>query len=53
MLLEYFGKPIVQPRRDLFEKATQVKVSQSSDTGFFTKVEVDAAMDTCKRSELF
>ena len=36
MLLEYFGKHIVQPRCDLFEKATWMKVSHSSDTGFLT-----------------
>ena len=53
MLLEYFGKHIVQPRRDLFEKATKMKVSQSSDTGFLTQVEATAAMETCKQIELF
>ena len=39
MLLEYFGEHIVQPRHDLFEKATWMKVSQSSDTGFLTQAE--------------
>ena len=53
MLFEYFGKHIVQPRRDLFEKATWMKVSQSSDTGFLTQIEANAAMETCKQIELF
>ena len=53
MLFEYFGKHIVQPRHDLFEKATKMKVSQSSDIGFLTEVEAIAAMETCKQLELF
>ena len=53
MLFEYFGKHIVQPRRGLFEKATKMKVSQSSDTGFLTRVEATTAMETCKQIELF
>ena len=36
MLLEHFGKHIVQPRRDLFEKATHPTISQSSKTSFLT-----------------
>ena len=53
MLLEYFGKHIVQPRRDLFEKDTKMKVSEPSDTGFLTQVDASAAMETCKQIELF
>ena len=53
MLFEYFGKHIVQPRHDLFEQATKMKISQSCDTGFLTKVEATAAMETCKHLELF
>ena len=53
MLFEYFGKHIVQPRRDLFEKATKMKVSESCDTGFLTHVEASTAMETCKQIELF
>ena len=30
VLFEYYGKIIVQSRRDLFEKATSLRVSQSS-----------------------
>ena len=52
MLFEYFGKHIVPPRRDLFEKATRMKVSQSSHTCFRTQVKAAAAMETCKQ-ELF
>ena len=52
MLFEYFGKHIVQARRDLFEKATRMKVFQSSDTGFLTQVKANAAMETYKQ-ELF
>ena len=48
ILFECFGKHIVQPCHDLFEKATQMKVSWSSDTGFLTQVKVNAAMETCK-----
>ena len=46
MLFEYYGKVIAQPRRDLFSKASGLQVAQSSDTGFMTKVEAEAAMDT-------
>ena len=41
MLFEYYGKVIAQPRRDLFSKATGLRVSQSSDTGFMTRVEAE------------
>ena len=53
MLFEYFGEHIVQPCRDLFEKATRMKVSQSSDTRLLTQVEATAAMETCGQIELF
>ena len=53
MLLEYFGKHIVQPRHDLFKKATHMKVSPSFDTGFLTQVEANAAMEICKQIKLF
>ena len=52
MLFEYYGKVIAQPRRDLFSKATGLRVSQSSDTGFMTRVEADAAMESAKQTEL-
>jgi len=54
MLFEYYGKHIVQPRRDLFEQATKMQVSFSANTGFLTRVEAAAAaMETAKQTELF
>ena len=52
MLFEYYGKVIVQPRRDLFSKTSSLRVSKSSDTGFMTRVEADAAMELAKQAEL-
>ena len=52
MLFEYYGKVIAQPRRELFSKATGLRVAQSSDTGFMTRVEADAAMESAKQAEL-
>ena len=52
MLFEYYGKVIAQPRRELFSKATGLRVAQSSDTGFMTRVEADAAMESAKQTEL-
>ena len=53
MLFEYFSKHIVQPCHDLVEKATQMNVSESSDSGFLAQVEANAAMETCKQIKLF
>ena len=50
MLFEYYGKVIVQPRRDLFSKASGLRVSQSFDTGFMTRVEAEAAMESAKQA---
>ena len=52
MLFKYYGKVIVQPHHDLFTKASGLRVSQSSDTGFMTRVEADAAMESAKQTEL-
>ena len=52
MLFEYYGKVIAQPRRELFSKATGLRVAQSSDTSFMTRVEADAAMESAKQAEL-
>ena len=52
MLFKYFGKVIAQPRRDLFEKATSLRVSQSSSMGFMTRVEAEAAMELANQAEL-
>ena len=43
VLFEFLGKVIVQPRRDIFEKATGLSVSQPAAPGFLTQVESDAA----------
>ena len=48
MLFENYGKIIVQPWCDLFEKATSLRVSQSSAIGFMTRVKADAAMESAK-----
>jgi len=50
MLFEYYGKIIAPPRRDLFEKATSLRVSQSSALGFMTRVEAKAAMEMAKQA---
>ena len=34
VLFEFLGKIIIQPRRDIFEKATSLFVSQSAAPGF-------------------
>ena len=52
ILLKCFGKSIVQPRRDLFEKATSLQVFKSLASGFMTKNEADATMETAKQAEL-
>ena len=52
MLFQYYGKVIVQPHHDLFSKASGLRVAQSSDTGFMTRVEADAAMESAKQAEL-
>ena len=52
MLFEFFGKAIVQPRRDLFEKATCLSVSRSTISGFLTKAESESAMATARQHDL-
>ena len=52
MLFEYYGKIIAQPRCGLFFKASGLRVSQPSDTGFMTRVEAEAAMESAKQAEL-
>ena len=51
MLFEYYGKVIVQPCRDLFSKALGLRVSQSSHTGFMSRVEAHAAMESSKQHQ--
>ena len=52
MLFEFFGKTIVQPHRDLFEKATGLSVSHSTSPGFLTKAESESAMATARQHDL-
>ena len=52
MLLEYYGKIIVQPYHDLVEKATAPRISQSSAAGFMTRAEADADMESAKQAKL-
>ena len=53
MLLEYYGKHIVQPRRDIFEKATGLRVTPGDQSsGFLTAVEADSAMEEARRQDL-
>ena len=50
MMFEYHGEIIAQPHRDLFEKATSLRVSQSSALGFMTRVKAKAAMEMAKQA---
>ena len=55
MLFEYFGKHIVQPCCDLFEKATRLAISpisQSSSTGFLSAAEARAPMELARHYDL-
>ena len=52
MLFEYYGKVIIQPCCDLFSKASGIQVSQSSDTGFMTRVKANAVMESAEQAEL-
>ena len=52
VLFEFFGKHIVQPRCDIFEKATGLSVPQPAALGFLTQVESDAACDIARQHDL-
>ena len=52
MLFEFLGKTIVQPRRELFEKATGLLVSHSTSSGFLAKAESESAMATARQHDL-
>ena len=52
MLFDFLGKVIVQPRRDIFEKATGLSVSQSAALGFLTQVESNAACAMARQHDL-
>ena len=49
ILFEFLGKTIVQPRRDLFEKARGLSVSHSTSSGFLTEAESESAMATARQ----
>ena len=50
LLLEYFGKFVAQPRRDLFESATGLTAGTPS--GFLTQKEATSAMEQALQSDL-
>ena len=51
-LFEFFVKYIVQPRREISEKATRLSVSHALAPGFFTQVKYDAACAIARRHDL-
>ena len=50
LLLEYFGKFVAQPRRDLFESATGL--TSGTPSGFLTQKEASSAMEQALQSDL-
>ena len=52
ILFEFFGKNIVQPRRELFQKATGLSVSHNTSSGFLTGAESESAMATARQHDL-
>ena len=52
ILFEFFGKTIVQPRREIFQKATGLSVSHNTSSGFLTRAESEAAMTTARQHDL-
>ena len=53
MLLEYYGKHIAQPRRDLCEKATGLPVNPGKSTaGFLTEHEAETTMEVAWQQDL-
>ncbi len=52
ILFEFFGKIIVQPRRDIFQKATGLSVSHNTSSGFLTGAESESAMATARQHDL-
>ena len=49
---EFLGKTIVQPHRDLFEKAKGLSVSHSTSSSFLTRAESESAMATARQHDL-
>ena len=52
VLFEFFGKHIVQTRREIFEKATGLSLSQSAALVFLRQVESDAACAIAPQHDL-
>ena len=52
ILFEFFGKNIVQPRRDLFQKATGLLVSHNTSSSFLIGAESESAMATARQHDL-
>ena len=52
ILFEFFGKNIVQPCCDLFQKATSLPVSHNTSSGFLTRAESESAMATAWQHDL-
>ena len=52
-LFDFLGKHIVQPRRDIFEKATGLRVTAGDQaSGFLTQFEAESAMEEARRQDL-
>ena len=52
ILFEFFGRTMVQPCREIFEKDTGLSVSQSTSSGFLTTAESVTAMATARQHNL-
>ena len=52
ILFEPFGKHIVQPHHDIFEKATGLSVLRSAAPSFLTELESDAAGAMARQHDL-
>ena len=52
ILFEFSGKTIMQPCRDLFEKAIGLSVSHSTSSGFLTRAESESAIATPQQHDL-
>ena len=52
MVCEFFGKHIMQPYCDIFEKAIGRAVSQSTRSSFLTQVEAESVMSIARQHDL-
>ena len=51
-LFECFGKHVLQPRREIFEKATGLSVTHSTSSGFLTRAESETAMVAARQHDV-